>query len=178
VFGIRRRKVPADARPPLDRDERIVAWASTSDGPASGNASLVVVTNLGVWLPGRVDRLGWHQIHKATWSGSRLTVVPAVEVGKGEGYAVMADGPELAVGLADPNDVPPQVRNRVTRSVAYTAHHAVPTGGARVVARRVPGVDGVSWNVRFDEGTDATAPGVAEATAQLVALAAAPRAAD
>ena len=80
-----------------------------------------MVTPLGVWLPGRPERLGWHQVHKATWSGGRLTVIPAAQVGDGDGYAVMADDTPVVVGLPDPDDVPDEVRKRVTKSVAYTA---------------------------------------------------------
>ncbi|GAB3943007.1 hypothetical protein GCM10027614_31010 [Micromonospora vulcania] len=49
--------------------------------------------------------------------------------------------------------MPEQVRTRVTRSVAYTEHHPVPGGAARVAARREPGVDGLTWTVRLDPGT-------------------------
>src|SRR5262249_10630769 len=80
----------------------------------------VVVTTLGLWLPDR-PRLGWHQIHKATWSGARLTVVPAVPVGDGGTYTVMADDAPVTAHLADAGDVPAAVRARVTRSVAVTA---------------------------------------------------------
>jgi hypothetical protein len=177
VFGfLRRRRLPAALRPRLDRDERVVAWAAAS-GDGEGR-SAVVVTNRGLWLPGRADRLDWHQIHKATWSGSQLTVVPAVQVGTGAGYAVMADDKAIGVRLTDPDDVPPQVRVRVNRSVAYTQHHALPDGGVRVVARRVTGTNGVTWQVRFDEGTDAGDPSIAEATAELVAAASAGSASD
>ena len=62
-FG--RRKLPSSARPTLAKDERVISWASTSDGGP------VVVTTLGVWLPGR-DRLSWHRIHKATWRGKSV----------------------------------------------------------------------------------------------------------
>jgi hypothetical protein len=165
VFG-RQNRLPAGHRPDLARDERVVAWAAAGDGT-------VVVTTAGVWLPGRAERLGWHQIHKATWSGSSLTVVPAVEVASGEGYLVMADAPALVVGMPDPGDVPQEVRKRVTRSVAHTSHYAVQGGGVRVVARRVAGIDGVTWHVRYDDGTDATDPEVVAATAELVAAAAA-----
>jgi hypothetical protein len=132
-----------------------------------------VVTTLGLWLPGR-DRLGWHQIHKATWSGTQLTVVPSVPVGDGSTYTVMADDAAVAVNLGDPGNVPLTVRQRVTKSVAYTAHHPLPDGGVRVVARRVPGRNGVTWHVRYDDGTDAADPSVAAFTAELVAEAAAP----
>jgi len=37
------------------------------------------------------------------------------------------------------------------------------------LARRVPGVDGLRWTVRYDAGVDPSAPEVAAATADLVA---------
>lgn len=170
VFG--RRKPPAKLRPRLDRGERVLAWARTAGDPNQ----VIVVTTLGLWLPGR-SRLGWHQIHKATWAGSRLTVVPSVEVSSasnGVAYTVMADDTPIVVDLTDPGEVPAEVRKRVTRSVAFTAHHPLETGGVRVVARRMAGVDGVAWHVRYDDGTDPADPHVEQATAELVADAAAP----
>jgi hypothetical protein len=80
----------------------------------------------------------------------------------------MADAPPVTVTLPEPGDVPHVVRTRVTRSVSFTSHQRVPGGAARVVARRVPGADGVTWTVRYDEGTDPTAVGVRDATSQLV----------
>jgi len=158
---LRRRKLPAGARPPLADDERILAWAGTS-----GDAA-VVVTNLGLWLPGisGATRLGWHEIHKATWSGRALQVVPAREVGTHGTYAEMTDADPLTVTLLDPDKVPEQVRARVTKSVAYTSHHSLPGGGLRVAARRVPGKDGMRWTVRYDPGT----PPAPDAAAALVA---------
>src|SRR5262245_48693052 len=130
-------------RPALARTERIVAWASSTsdfDAESGGQPGVVVATNLGLWLPGRKDRLGWHQIHKAAWVSPVLTVVPAVEVAAGDGYLVMADEPPVAVTLDDPGDVPVEVRTRVNRSAAHTSHHELPGGGGvRVVARRAPG---------------------------------------
>jgi hypothetical protein len=174
VFG-RRRKPPANVRPALERNERVLAWARTTDGPAAA----VVVTTLGLWLPGRDGRLGWHQVHKATWSGAKLTVVPSRPVGdgvadEGSAYTVMADDAAVTVSLAEPDNVPATVRERVTKSIAYTAHHPLPGGGIRVVARRVAGVNGVAWHVRYDDGTDPADPEVVAATAELVADAAAP----
>jgi hypothetical protein len=159
----RRRRLPADQRPPLGPDERIVAWARTSED------RLVVATNLGLWLPFESVRLGWHDIHKVTWSGRQLAVTAAEQVGEGEGYIVMADRPPVVYTLLDPDRVPEQVRTRVTRSVAYTSHHRVPGGGGvRVVARRVSGVDGLRWTVRYDAGTDPEFDGVGETIIQLV----------
>lgn len=161
MFG----RIPAKLRPALAREERVLGWAAGAEGGAA------VVTTLGLWLPGREQRLGWHEIHKAAWAGSRLTVIPAVRVGEGPGYEVMADGTPVTVNLVKPGDVPIVVRQRVTKSVAYTAHHPVSEGGVRVVARRVPGVDGLRWQVRYDEGTDATAPEVVAATEEFLAVA-------
>ena len=116
----RRRKLPAAKRPPLADDERILAWAG-----ATGEAVLVV-TNLGLRLPGvsGPTRLGWHEIHQATWAGRSLRVVPAWEKAEHETYVEMADSEPLAVTLLDPDKVPAQVQARVTKSVAYTSRHA------------------------------------------------------
>lgn len=158
------------------------ATAATGDGatagenggagvPGGGPGGVVVVTNRGLWLPGAPRRLGWHQVHKAAWSGEELAITPAEVVAERDGYAVVADLPVRAYRLADPDDVPHQVRARVTRSVAYTAHHRLPGGGARVAARRVSGVDGLTWTVRYDPGTPGDDPEVAAETDRLVTAA-------
>jgi len=134
---------PAGAIPALDPGERMTAWAPTTDG------GVVVVTSWGLWLPGWDRRLGWHEVHKATWEDPVLTIIPAEEVEPG----VVADREPVPVQLAHPRNVPPEVRTRVTRSVAYTAHHRLPGGGVRVLGRRVPGRDGLAWAVRYDPGT-------------------------
>jgi hypothetical protein len=76
--------------------------------------------------------------------------------------------------MSRPDDVPADVRSRVTRSVAYTGHFPLPDGGMRVVARRVPGRNGVDWHVRYDDGTDREDPEVVAATTAIVAEVAAP----
>jgi hypothetical protein len=164
VALFRRRKLPADRRPALDGDERIVAWA------LAGDDQFVVATNLGVWLPGAATRLGWHEIHKATWSGRQLAFVASREVRGADGYVVVSDLPAVVYTLLEPDKVPAQVRLRVTKSVAYTQHHPLPGGGGvRVVARRVPGVNGLRWTVRYDEGVDPAADEIAALTSDLVA---------
>jgi hypothetical protein len=161
-----RRRLPAGKRPPLERDERVVAWAPTPAG------DVVVATNRGLVLPGRAARLPWHQIHKAVWSGRELVVTPAETVERGDGYEVADDLPSEAHLLLEPRDLPKQVYARVTGSVAYTVHHPFPGGGGvRVVARRVSGVDGLTWTVRYDPGTDRDSAATRERTAELVAQA-------
>jgi hypothetical protein len=163
-FLRRRPKLPAALRPALDSDERVLAWASAGDDQA------VVATNRGVWLPDR-GRLGWHQIHKAAWSGRELRITPAEVAEERPGYTVLVDAPALTYLLLEPGEVPDQVRTRVTRSVAYTAHHPLPVGGVRVVGRRVSGTDGLTWSVRYDSGTPVDAEPVVNLTDELVGAA-------
>ncbi len=161
---LRRRRLPADRRPPLEHDERVVAWAGAAED------AVVVVTNRGVWLPGAGTRLGWHEIHKASWSGRQLALVPGCEVAQHGEYTVVQDAPPAVHTLLDPDGVPDQVRTRVTRSIAYSAHHRLPGGGgAWVVARRVSGVDGLRWTVRPDPDTDVANPDIQALTSQVVA---------
>ncbi|MEH1102275.1 hypothetical protein [Micromonospora sp. CPCC 205561] len=164
----RKPKLPPADRPPLSADERVLAWAAVGDGAGGG---VVVATNLGLWLPGRADRLGWHDVHKAVWSGRELAVTPAERVAERDGYLLVADRPAESHLLLDPGELPHQVRERVTRSVAYTQHHPVPGGAARVAARRVAGVDGLTWTVRLDPGTPPDDPEVLAETDRLVAVA-------
>lgn len=168
MFALFRRtpRLPADRRPALDRDERVLAWAAVADSDA-----VIVATNRGLWLPGREARLGWHDIHKAVWSGTQLAVTPAGTVEERDGYRVVADRPVESYRLPDPGDVPHHVRTRVTGSVAYSLHHQFGGGGVRVVGRRVSGVDGLSWTVRYDPATDGDSAEARELTAELVAQA-------
>jgi hypothetical protein len=148
VFGfLRGSKPPPGSRPELERDERILTWASTS------TEGVVVVTNRGLWLPGR-HRLGWHEIIKAVWSGRELTVIAGRVAEQRDGYDVVADEPAISTLLLEPGHVPHQVQVRVLKSVSITNHHPLPGGGgARVVARRASGVDGLRWTVRYDPDT-------------------------
>lgn len=160
-------KLPPAMRPSLEADERVLAWAHV--GEAQDQA--LVATNRGLWLPdGR--RLGWHEIHKAAWSGRELRITPAEVAHERNGYTVLVDAPVVGFLVLEPGELPDQVRTRVTRSVAYTTHHPLPPhGGVRVVGRRISGVDGLSWSVRYDAKTAVGAEPVVEVTDQVVAAA-------
>jgi hypothetical protein len=157
--------------PPLVAGDRVVAWGTTGEGEAA------VASSRALWLPlkranavagptpesaadapgPRWQRLGWAEIHKAAWAEGVLVITPGVEVEPG----VVVDGPIRRVRLADPRDLPAEVRTRVTRSVAYTSQHRLRAGGTvRVVARRVPGQNGLTWQLRFDDGADRADPGL------------------
>ena len=163
-FLNRRPKLPAERRPALDSDERILAWAQAPD------EQVVVATNRGLWLPGRA-RLGWHEIHKASWSGRELSVIAADVAEERDGYTVLVDQPVGSYLLREPGELPDQVRARVTRSVGYTSYHQVPGGGVRIAARRVSGADGLRWTVRYDSGATVDAEATVQATGELVATA-------
>jgi hypothetical protein len=141
LHRFRRDRPPVEALAWLEPGERVTAWGRTSDGAA------LVATQRGLWAAG--ERLGWEQVHKARWDSGVLTVVPSLEVELG----VREDGAPRRYEVVEPLGLPDEVRTRVTRSVAYSTHHRVGDGGVRIVARRVPGRDGLSWAVRYDSGT-------------------------
>ncbi|HEY3504997.1 MAG TPA: hypothetical protein VGN37_19705 [Actinocatenispora sp.] len=146
----RRQRLPAEAHRDFEPGEHVAAWAPYGSGH-------LVATTRGLWLPEK-DRLGWHEIHKATWSGRELVVTPARLVHEAgctpdAPADVYADDEPLRYALDDPGELPHQIRARVTRSVAYSTHHELPNGGVRIVARRVPGHDGLTWALRYDDGT-------------------------
>lgn len=156
-------KPPAEALAGLLPDERVTAWGVAAAGEA------VVATPRGLWLGSGEERrrLSWDTIHKATWAEDVLIILPGVEVEPG----VVEDAKPVRVTLAEPRDLPAEVRARVTRSVAYSTHHTLPHGGVRIVARRVPGVDGLTWVLRFDDGTDRADPDIRQRAAEQLDLA-------
>jgi hypothetical protein len=166
TFLRRRPSIPAALKPPLEREERILTWASLS-APAD---QILVATNRGLWLPDGT-RLGWHDVHKAAWSQQELRLIPAEVAQQRQGYAVLVDGPVRSFALIEPGELPDQVRTRVTRSVGYTSHHPLTVGGVRVVGRRVSGKNGLTWGVRYDAGTPVELASVVELTDELVAAA-------
>jgi hypothetical protein len=160
----KREKPPPEAVARLDQDERVVSWA-----PVPGGA--VVATQLGLWLPGVPDRLPWHLIDKATWRSDVLTLIPAVDSGGG----VLIEQPPRSVRLEQPRDIPETVRVRVEKAIAFTRHHPLAEAegadvrrGVRVVGRRVPGEDGISWQLVFDPGVDRDDPAVRAAASAYV----------
>ena len=163
LFG-KREKPPPESVARLDPDERVVSWA-----PAPGGA--VVATPLGLWLPGVPDRLPWHLIDKVIWRSNTLTLIPAVDSGGG----VLVEQPPRSVRLEQPRDIPQNVRARIEKAIAFTRHHPLPGAegagvrrGVRVVGRRVPGQDGVSWQLVFDPGVDRDDPAVRAAASAFV----------
>jgi hypothetical protein len=145
----------------LDREERVLAWGRTTDN------DVVVATQRGLWVPGG-RRIGWHEIDKAAWAEDALTVTCGRVTDDDPDF--VEDQPRQTWTLEETGTIPNVVRIRVNRSVAVTEHHDLhPTGGVRIVARRVSGQDGLSWFAHCDPGTDRRRPEVREQVAALLA---------
>jgi hypothetical protein len=157
----RRPRPPAEVTDRLERDERLLAWGRTTDG------DVVVATPKGLSVPGG-RRFGWHEIDKAAWAESALTVIEGRVTDDDPDF--VEDQPPQTWTLEETGTIPNVVRIRVNRSVAVTEHHDLhPSGGVRIVGRRVSGQDGLSWFARCDPGTDRHRPEVREQVAALLA---------
>lgn len=138
--------------------ERLLAWATTTDGTVIGG------TRDAFYLP---ERVPWEQVEAAGWD-SEASVLRVREVGAwGEPRR------EHTFGLDDPRRLLQLVRERVTASVVLQRH--VPVNGrrgVRVIARRAPGRrDEPTWAYEFDEGIDPADPDVRRKAAEAMAAA-------
>ncbi|TCK21254.1 hypothetical protein [Pseudonocardia endophytica] len=146
---LRREPVPAEVASRLEGDERVVAMATVAP------AGRLVVTTWGIWTPGDVpERIGWHEIAKATWEHGALVVIPTTAREVGAGTVLLTDRPARRFRLDDPGRVPQTVHERVTGSIRSRSHRDLPRGGAWVLQRKVPGRDGMLMQVWPDPETD------------------------
>ena len=138
------RRAPAAARRRLDSAEHVVAWATPEAGTVDAP---LVVTNLGIWWPVGNDarRIGWERIDKAVWSEGTLTVTEADVVDD----LLLVERAPISVRLPSPGSVPAAVRKRVESTVAHRHEALVDGQRVRIVARRVPGQDGLRWWARL-----------------------------
>lgn len=135
----------------IPREERVVAWGSTSDATQT---AYVVATERALYLSSRGERIPWDRISRAGW------VEPDLEL--------VVDGTErpefMRVHLDDPRDLPAAVHDRVTASVVVSEWVDLANGkGARLVARRASDEDAVRWSVVFDAGLDPADPALRQA---------------
>ncbi|MCW2606037.1 MAG: hypothetical protein JWO60_730 [Frankiales bacterium] len=142
----RRRPVPeAVSALALPAGERRAAWALLEDGRP------VVATARGLLLPEREGLLLWRQVERATWERPLLVVREVAEVSE--------TGVLHELVLQDEGELPELVRQQVTGSVAWaTTARLTPSGGVRIVGRRVPEAEELEWQLVFDAGTDLTDP--------------------
>lgn len=146
----RRPPVPSSAQRYLGKDERTLAWAQAETG------QIVVATQLGLHIVGeRAHRLvGWHQISKATWEDRSLVVIEARPRGEHE----IRDERPWRLQFREPGLVPMVLRERVQSSVVVSVHRSLSAGGVRIVGRKVPGIDGLTWQYRPDDGVSFDSP--------------------
>lgn len=135
-----RSRLPADVRTVLAAapGERVAAW-----GRDEGGAPLVA-TDRGLW--GYGERLAWTDIDHVRWADGVMTILAI-------------DGQVRRIRLAEPGRLPPEVRQRVERTVlASRAVPFLPDGrGVTVVARRQPGGP-VLWRMRYDPEVPSSDP--------------------
>ncbi|MCW2779377.1 MAG: hypothetical protein JWN17_3102 [Frankiales bacterium] len=141
----RRRPVPDVVRAlRLEPGDRRLSWALTAAGEP------VVATVAGLLRPGR-PLLLWRDVEKATWERPVLAVREVAEVSE--------TGPLTTLALDDEGDLPQTVRERVTSSVAWaTTARLTPSGQVRIVGRRVPDAEDLSWQLVFDADVDLSDP--------------------
>jgi hypothetical protein len=144
----RRERPPADIVALLDPDDRVVSWAVA-------DARVVLASRFGLWWPFAEGQrcINWERVDKATWQGDVLTVVEAEVVDD----LLLIDHEPVSITLTQPRDLPPTIRKRVQGTVASSELVSGEGAAMRVVGRRVPGRDGVSWWARLEPGTSDTA---------------------
>lgn len=132
----RRSTLPRDllSRLELRRGERVLAHAASASG-------ILVATTRALHLPGG-HAAPWEYIDRARWDDDGLVFV---EEGSGE----------HRFAIAEPGALAEAVYERVTATILASQRVAIAgDSGARLVARRPPGGDTVTWQVHLDDGVD------------------------
>lgn len=162
---------------PRDRGERILA----SSLDASGR--WVVGTDRALYVPAdqapkaRFHRLAWERVEHAEWDLDARVLRVTQTAPLGERLPVwvvrFAAAPDAGLETVVPTEtfrLLSLIRERITASVVLDRPVRLASGGgARVIARRSPGMPGeMTWAVALDEGVDPDDPRVrAEAEAAL-----------
>jgi hypothetical protein len=127
----------------LEPDETVIAHAPVQDGH-------LVVTSLGLWVPGP-RRIGWHLISKVKWEGA-LRVVEATEASAEGPVVLLEDLPAQRFALDDPRRVLRAISQRVEGSIRHRERLESP--GVWILQRKIPGRDGFVWQARGDAGVE------------------------
>ena len=137
-----RSRVPAPVRA-VAPTERRLAWGLTEDDVP------LVATPTALYVGDTA--LAWADVETAGWAPPVLTVREVAEVsgaGRAHRFVVATDSRLVET-----------VRACVTSSVAWSdVRRLQPDGKVRVVGRRTPGRDALTWQVVFLEGTDPSDP--------------------
>lgn len=145
---------PREVRAGLDLapGERVLAAAQDANGRWHVGTDLA----LHIAGPGRIRRLPWQRVERASWDPDeqRLVVVEVADFGQPESRTSLAvDSPGRLLEL---------VRERVTASVLLVRHVPVQgTNGLKIVARRPPtGGGDIDWSFWLGDRLDPNDPHV------------------
>lgn len=139
------RRAPTEVKALLASDERPLAWSPTSpDGWAVASPGRFVCTAL------ELDH-SWVRILGASWDQ------PVLEL-----TLWTPDGPVVRrMSVIDGEVLPQVVRERIMASLIVQRHVPIRADkGVRLLARRDPGTDAVTWQKVLDPGLDGADPGV------------------
>ncbi|MFN2540192.1 MAG: hypothetical protein ABR549_18845 [Mycobacteriales bacterium] len=135
-----RRPIPEAVRAVHDRR---LAWGLTDDGVA------LVASPTCLHVDG--ERIDWLAVEKVGWAPPVLRLTEIAEV-EGTGLVHLWQ-------LAEDHRLAETIRERVTASVGWSDVRTLhPAGAVRLVGRRVPGQDVLTWQTVWQEGTDPSDP--------------------
>lgn len=151
---LRRNPVPEAV---LAITDRRLAWAVTEDGVALVASPDCLHIGTDVAVP-------WWQVERVGWATPTLRVAEIAEV-EGAGRVHLWE-------LAQDHDLAATIRERVTASVAWSdLRKLTPSGSVRLVGRRVPGQEVLTWQAVWQPDADPTDPFLrAQVDAHLEAL--------
>jgi hypothetical protein len=144
----------------LTPGERVLASAATAGG------AHVVATDRALFLPLRdgYRRVGWEEVDKAGWDDEQrlLWLVETAPLG--------SRPRQFGEHLEAPGSLIDVVRERVNAAVVVSQQvPVVGERGVRVVGRRTPGSDRLTWTVAVDPGVDVSRPEIHAAVEAAVA---------
>jgi hypothetical protein len=136
--------------------DRRLAWGLTEDG--------VALVASPTCLHVGPEQLPWTSVERVGWAEPTLRVVEIAEV-EGTGRVHLWD-------LAEDHGLSTTIRERVTASIAWSdVRKLAPAGSVRLVGRRVPGQELLTWQTVWLAGTDPRDPLLrAQVDAAVIAL--------
>jgi hypothetical protein len=123
--------------------DRRLAWGVTDDG--------VALVASPTCLHVGSEQIAWTAVEKVGWAAPLLRLTEMAEV-EGTGLVHLWE-------LAEDHGLAETIRERVTASVAWSDIRKLqPAGAVRLVGRRVPGQELLTWQVVWQLGTNPADP--------------------
>ena len=134
---------------------RALAWGRTEQ------ANAVIATATGLVIAGEPDQvLPWHLIDHAAWEPPDLA---------GRSRDAQGVAGSARITLAEHGELPPVIRQRVTRSVVASRRVLLVGDAGAVLAARRDHAGTISWTVVFDAGLDPRDPHLQQAARDALA---------